>query len=174
MGIATKINRGTIEIVADVHLIHEGHKVGGSEATLLAKLGIKPFEYGLKIMHVYDQGSLYDPAVLNIKEDDIVSSVMAGISNVAALSLQIGFPTEASLPHVIINGYKNVLGVALATDFSFPLADKMKEMIENPEAFVVAAPVVAAGTAETAKAEEKPAEEEEEEEEEDMGFSLFD
>ena len=33
----------------DVALITQGEKVGGSEATLLAKLGIKPFSYGLVI-----------------------------------------------------------------------------------------------------------------------------
>ena len=162
--------------MADVHLIEEGKKVGGSEATLLSKLGIKPFEYGLKILHVYDKGSLFDPKVLDIKEDDIAEAVMAGISNVAAVSLQIGFPTEAALPHVVLNGYKNVLAVALGTEYSFPLADKMKEMLENPEAFVVAAPVAAAGgDASGAAAEaQKVEEEEEEEEDEDMGFSLFD
>ncbi len=38
-----------MEIVSDVHLIKPGEKVGGSEATLLAKLGIKPFSYGLVV-----------------------------------------------------------------------------------------------------------------------------
>ena len=162
--------------MTDVHLIEEGKKVGGSEATLLSKLGIKPFEYGLKILYVYDKGSLFDPKVLDIKEDDIAQSVMAGIGNVAAVSLQTGFPTEAALPHVVLNAYKNALAVALGTEYSFPLADKMKEMLENPEAFIVAAPAAAAGGEKTgAVVEEKKVEEEEEEEEdEDMGFSLFD
>lgn len=38
-------------------------QVGASEATLLSKLGIKPFSYGLIILQVYDSGSLYDPKV---------------------------------------------------------------------------------------------------------------
>ena len=49
LSIPTKINRGTVEIVSDVKLITKGDKVGASEATLLAKLGIKPFSYGLII-----------------------------------------------------------------------------------------------------------------------------
>ena len=49
LNIPTKINRGTVEIVSDVALITKGEKVGGSEATLLAKLGIKPFSYGLVV-----------------------------------------------------------------------------------------------------------------------------
>jgi hypothetical protein len=57
---------GTIEIVADVHLIKTGDKVGASEAALLGKLGIKPFKYGLEVVKVYDSGSLFEPAVLEI------------------------------------------------------------------------------------------------------------
>ena len=52
LNIPTKINRGTVEIVSDVHLIKQSEKVGGSEATLLSKLGIKPFSYGLVLLKV--------------------------------------------------------------------------------------------------------------------------
>ena len=38
--------------MSDVKLITAGDKVGASEATLLAKLGIKPFEYGLVVQKV--------------------------------------------------------------------------------------------------------------------------
>ena len=53
LNIPTKINKGTVEITTDVHLIHTGNKVGSSEATLLAKLGIKPFSYGLVVQQVW-------------------------------------------------------------------------------------------------------------------------
>ena len=52
LNIPTKINKGTVEIVAPVSLVKEGEKVGASEATLLAKLGIKPFSYGLIVTRV--------------------------------------------------------------------------------------------------------------------------
>lgn len=45
--------------------------------------------------------------------------------NVASVCLEIGYPTLASVPHTIINGYKNVLAVTVETDYSFPLADKV-------------------------------------------------
>ena len=53
LNIPTKINKGTVEITSDVHLIVTGTKVGSSEATLLAKLGIKPFSYGLVVREVH-------------------------------------------------------------------------------------------------------------------------
>lgn len=52
LGIATKINKGTIEITQSVHLIHAGERVSASQATLLGKLGIKPFQYGLVTLKV--------------------------------------------------------------------------------------------------------------------------
>lgn len=46
--------------------------------------------------------------------------------NVASVCLEIGYPTLASVPHTVINGYKNVLAVTVETDYSFPLADKVR------------------------------------------------
>ena len=161
LNIPTKINKGTIEITADVHVVHEGEKVGASEATLLAKLGIKPFTYGLVVLQVYDNGSLYDTRVLDITDDDLGNHIAAGVRNIAALCRQLAIPSLAAAPHALIDGYKNVLAIAVETEVSFPLADKVKEFLKNPGAFAAAAPAAAAAV-------------EEEEEEADMGFSLFD
>ncbi|GAX84818.1 hypothetical protein CEUSTIGMA_g12239.t1 [Chlamydomonas eustigma] len=172
LGIATKINKGTIEIVSEVHLIKPGDKVGASQATLLSKLGIKPFKYGLALLKVIENGAIYDTAVLDITDEDMLGAVAAGIANVAALSLAINYPTLASIPHSVINGYKNVLAVALATEYSFPAADKVKAILADPSAFAAAAAPAAAAAAEAPAAAKK--EEVKEESEEDMGFSLFD
>lgn len=174
--IPTKISRGTIEILSEVSLIKVGDKVGASEASLLNMLGISPFTYGLEIQQVYDDGSTYDPKVLDITDKDLIDHFMEGVKRVAALSLQIGYPTLASAPHSLANGYKRVLAVAVATELSFPLADKVKEMLADPSRFAVAAaPAAPAAAAAAPKAEEKKKKEEpKEEEEEDMGFGLFD
>jgi len=173
LNIPSKINKGQIEITADVPLIKAGQKVGNSEATLLAKLNIKPFSYGLSIQAVYDNGSVYDAAVLDLTDEDLLAKFSSAVSNVAALSLQIGYPTIASLPHSIINAYKNVLAIALGTAYSFDEAELVKKILENPGAFASAAPSAAATTTTSsapAAVEEAPAEEEET----DMGLGLFD
>jgi len=171
LGIATKINKGTIEIVSDVVVVRGGERVGPSQATLLAKLGIKPFKYGLLIMKVIDNGSVFDPAVLDITDDDLMASVMSGIREVAALSMGAHYPTLAAVPHVLIDGFKNALAIALVTDYSFPQAEKAKAYLADPSKFAVAAAPVAAGAPAAKKEEPKK---EEPSEEEDMGFSLFD
>ncbi|MEE6504215.1 hypothetical protein FKM82_005100 [Ascaphus truei] len=174
LGITTKISRGTIEILSDVQLIKTGDKVGASEATLLNMLNISPFSFGLIIQQVYDNGSIYNPEVLDITEEALHARFLEGVRNVASICLQIGYPTVASVPHSVINGYKRVLAVAVETDYSFPLADKVKAFLADPTAFVVAAPVAVAAAAPSAAPakEEKP--EESEESDDDMGFGLFD
>lgn len=178
LSIPTKISRGTIEILNEVHLVKIGEKVGASEATLLNMLKISPFSYGLIIEQVYDSGTVFHPSVLDITNDDLLSRFMQGVTNIAAVSLAIGYPTVASVPHSVINGFKNLLAVAAATDITFKEAESMKEFLADPSKFAaaVAASSTAAAPAAAAekKEEAKPVEEEEEGSDEDMGFGLFD
>uniref|UniRef100_A0A3Q1EGM1 Large ribosomal subunit protein uL10 n=1 Tax=Acanthochromis polyacanthus TaxID=80966 RepID=A0A3Q1EGM1_9TELE len=97
-----------------------------------------------------------------------------GVRNIASVCLEIGYPTLASVPHSVINGYKRVLAVAVETDYSFPLADKVKAYLADPSAFAVAAPAAAAETAAAPAAAKEEAKEESEESDDDMGFGLFD
>jgi large subunit ribosomal protein LP0 len=179
LNIPTKIARGQIEIIQDITLLVEGQKVGASEANLLTKLNIKPFSYGLGLSQVYDNGSLYNHTVLDKTDDDLIAQFHAGVKNIAALGLQIGYPTIASLPHSIARGYKNVLAVSLATEYTFDKAQKLKDYLANPSAFAAVAPAKSAPPAKgkdaaPAKEEKKKVEEEKKESDEDMGFGLFD
>jgi len=177
LAIPTKISRGTIEIMSDVKLIKAGDKVGASEATLLNMLKISPFTYGLAIEQVYDEGTIFDPMILDVTDDDLRTRFMSGVANIAAISLAIGYPTVASAPHSMINGFKNLLALAAATDISFKEAETMKEFLADPSklAALMAASAAAAptGGATEEKKEEKK-EESEESEDDDMGFGLFD
>jgi len=163
LSIPTKITKGTIEIIQDVPLITAGDRVGMSEATLLNMLKISPFTYGLIIQKVYDAGTVFSPEILDITDDDLKARFMQGVANVAAVCLQIGYPTVASAPHSIVNGMKNLLAIAAVTDITFKEAEMIKEYLADPSKFASAAPAAAAAPVE-----------EEEEEDDDMGFGLFD
>ena len=45
-----------------MHLIKKDDKVTASAATLLQKLNIRPFSYGLKVTQVYDDGEAANDA----------------------------------------------------------------------------------------------------------------
>jgi large subunit ribosomal protein LP0 len=171
LSIQTKISRGTIEIVNPVHLLKPGDKVGQSESTLLNMLKVSPFSYGLVVNMCYDEGSVFDPSVLDVSEEDVRAKFMAGVNNIAAVSLNIGYPTVASAPHSIANALKKLIAVAAATDITFEAAEKTKAYLADPSAFACAAPVVEEAAEEAAAP--AAAEESEDESDSDMGFDLF-
>ncbi|KAJ3515895.1 hypothetical protein NLJ89_g1474 [Agrocybe chaxingu] len=172
LGIPTKIARGTIEIVSDVKVVTAGTRVGPSEATLLNMLNISPFTYGMAVVQIFDQGNIFSPDVLDIDEQELIDRFLSGIKTIAAISLALNYPTIVSVTHSLVNAYKNLLAISLATEYTFEGADKIKEYLANPEAFAVAAPVAEAAPTAAAAVEEK--EEEKEESDDDMGFGLFD
>merc|ERR1719183_907031 len=134
LNIATKINKGSIEIINDCQVITEGNKVGTSEAALLIKLGLKPFEYGLVIKYVYE-GAVFPPSVLDITDDTLMGLFAQGCGQISALSVGIGYLNEISLQHYITSAVKNVLAVAIEADaIDFDMAKKVKEIIDSAPA----------------------------------------
>lgn len=171
LGISTKVVKGAIEILSEVTVIKENDKVGASEAELLTMLNIQPFQYGCVVQLCYDDGAIFEPAVLDITDEAVMSTYNAALRSVAALSLALGFPTKASVPHSLINGFKNLLATSLASEYSFPASEKVKEAIEKASSLAASAP---AATAAPAAAAVTAAPAKEESEDEDMGFGLFD
>jgi len=173
--IPTKIVKGQIEITNPVNLIKKGDKVGQSEAALLLKLNIKPFSYGLVIESVFDHGAIFSPAVLDIDEKILVERFSFALKQVAALSLQIGYPTQASLSHSIGNAFKTIVAITVNLDnYTFPKADPFKAFLADPSAFAVAAAPSAAAPAAAAAAPAAPTKPKEEEVDAlDGGMSMF-
>mmetsp|Transcript_28295 Transcript_28295/g.66992 ORF Transcript_28295/g.66992 Transcript_28295/m.66992 type:complete len:307 (+) Transcript_28295:53-973(+) len=167
LNIGTKIVRGQIEITAPVHICVKGEKIGNSEVTLLNKLNIRPFTYGITCVGVYDEGSFWAPEILDMTDDILLGKFFNGVAKVASVGLALGLPNAASMPHSLANGLKTLIAVAVETDYTFPHAEKIKAYLADPSAFAVAAPV------EEKAAEAAPVEESEEESSEEA-FDLFD
>jgi len=168
LGVPTKIARGTIEITTDLKLVEAGGKVGASEATLLNMLNISPFTYGMSITQIYDQGQTFAPEVLDIEEKQLLKALSSCIATITAISLATNFPTLPSIMHSFMNGYKQLLSVAIESDYAWSDIEELKDRIANPDAYAAAAPAGGVATTEEAAPEAtKEAEKEEEEEKED-------
>jgi large subunit ribosomal protein LP0 len=189
LGIPTKIARGTIEIVSDVKVVTASTRVGPSEATLLNMLNISPFTYGMTVVQIFDQGNVFPPDVLDVSTDELVGRFLTGVKTIAALSLALNYPTIASVTHSLVNAYKNLLAIALVTDYSFEGAEKVcctwsssntvetllkvKEYLANPEAFAAAAAPVAEAAADAAPAAAEKEEEKEDSDEDMVGLPVL-
>lgn len=101
-----------------------------------------------------------------------------GFMNLVHLSLASGYTIKATeelqnavYQATLISGFKNLVAIALQTEYSFPLADKIKAALAAGPA-VAAAPAAAKDA--PAAAAKAPEPEPEEEEDEELGMSLFD
>jgi len=177
LNIGTKIVKGQIELVTDFKILHIGDKVSPSASVLLTKLGIRPFEYGMEVQQVYQDGSVFAAAVLDIKEEVLIMKFLGGVANMAAFSREVGVPTEPGLPHAFGNAFRNVASLVADIDFTFKEVEPVKAFLEDPEAYAAANPVAASPAAAAAaaptEAKKEEAKVEEEEEEEEMDFDLF-
>lgn len=167
--IATKIVKGRIEITSPVNLLKAGDKVGNSEAVLLQKLHINPFDYGLVITDVYDNGSIFDVKVLDLTDDDLFFKFGNALGAISSVCLQTSYPSICSAPHSIATCFKTLVAIAVECEgYSFGKAGPFKAYLADPSAFVSASD--GGGAKNTTTAEEPK--EEEEEEEIDMGGGM--
>jgi large subunit ribosomal protein LP0 len=170
LNIATKIARGSIEIINTVHLIKKGEKVTSSHVALLSKLSILPFFYGIQVIKVYEDGAVFNTEVLDLSQADLYAKFFNGVRKIAAISLAIGYPTIASLPTILSGGFRKILAISMATEYDFAEAKAFKAMMASGAAAAAAAPEKKENKA-AAKAEEKPKEEEKPEEDDgEIGF----
>merc|ERR1719408_806870 len=176
LNIATKIVKGQIELISNFQILKEGEKVSASAAVLLTKLSIKPFTYKMIVEQVFQNGSVFPAAVLDISDDVLISKFLAGVNNMAAFSRELGIPTEAGLPHAFGNAFKNVAALIADVSFTFKEVEEVKKFLDDPDAYAPANPAAAAapaGGAAPAAAKKEEKKEVEEEEEEDVDFDLF-
>merc|ERR1719274_561908 len=154
-----------------------GLKVNASAAALLAKLGVKPFEYGMEVKYVIQDGAVFPAEVLKMSDSVIIGKFVNGLSHMAAFSREVGIPTEAALPHMFASGMKNIASLCGDIDMDFKEIEEPKKFLADPAAYKAANPGGGGGggggKAAPAAAKEEKKVVEEEEEEEDMDFDLF-
>lgn len=164
--IQTKIVKAQIDIVAEKKVITKGERITSTQAALLDKLKIYPFSYKMEVKKVLQDGSMFDPAVLDLSLETIRAKFQSAIKIQTSLSLGLGYSTAASAPHTLLGGFKNLIAVAAETGYEFPEATAFLDAAKNAPAAGPAAASTGAAKADAPKAEEKP---EEEEADVDMG-----
>ena len=179
LSINTKIVKGAVEIVTEKLVLNKGQKVDMSTAALLVKLNIKPFFYGLDIKYIFDNGVTFGADVLELTDDFFRGNMSTAITNIAALSMATGTATEASLPHVMTEAFKNLLSLSLGTKYEFTEFNgkAIVEAVRSGKSLGgggAAAPAAAAPAAKDAKPAAKAAAAPAPEEDDDMGLGLFD
>jgi large subunit ribosomal protein LP0 len=160
LNIGTKIVKGSIEMTVASKVCTKGEKITTSAVALLNKLNIRPFEYGITVETVYENGATYSVKVLDMSDNDLVNMFTSSAARVAAVSFALGYINQVTLPHSFGRAFRMVCALALQTDYDFDELKAVKEAIANPGA---SAPAAAKDEKKTAVAAKEPEPEPEEE-----------
>merc|ERR1739845_169651 len=101
----------------------------------------------MEVEQVFQDGSVFGAAVLDIKDSVLIAKFLAGVQNMAAFSRELGIPTEAGLPHMFGNAFRNIAALVADIDFSFKEVEDVKKFLADPSAYAAANPVAAAPSA---------------------------
>jgi len=131
LNIATKISKGAIEITNECSVCTAGEKVTASAVALLAKLNIRPFEFGIEVPLVYENGSVYAAKVLDLAQSDLINMFSGASARLAAISFAIGQVNKATVPHSVGRAFTTLLALALAADYDCEAVAKAKASMSS-------------------------------------------
>jgi len=160
LNIGTKIVKGSIEMTVASKVCSKGEKITASAVALLNKLNIRPFEYGITVETVYENGATYSVKVLDMGDNDLVNMFTSSAARVAAVSFALGYINQVTLPHSFGRAFRLICAIALETGYDFDELKAVKEAIANPGA---SAPAAAGPEKKAAVAAKEPEPEPEEE-----------
>ena len=185
-----EIRKGTVYVKKDTVAAKPGDVISPDLASLLQQLGIMPFEIGIKIAAVYDDGVMIPREDLLIDIDEFKTQVMEAGREALEVAAELVFAeVPEAVETALARAARALAIVAGETGFLTPdvaeytinkavmeelaviaaLGDKAKELgIEE----IPAAPAAAPAAEEAKEEEEKKEEEEEEEKEVDIGEGL--
>ena len=87
-----------------------------------------------------------DAAALDIKSDVLVTKFVARIADVAVFSREVCIPSEAGMPQMFANGFKNAAALVSGIDCTFKEVEEVKTFLEDLDAYVAANPVATVPT----------------------------
>jgi len=131
LNIGTKIVKGSIEIVGDVKVCTKDEKVSASAVALLSKLNILPFEFGIEVTTVYENGAVYDASVLDLSPADLVDKFSGAVAKLAAVSFALGHINRVTIPHSFGRAFQMIAAIAIESDYDFAEMKLVKEMMKG-------------------------------------------
>ncbi|OIO28325.1 50S ribosomal protein L10 [Candidatus Micrarchaeota archaeon CG_4_10_14_0_2_um_filter_60_11] len=96
-----RIQGPKVVIARDSTVAKKGDAITGPAASILAKLGVEPFEIGFDVKAVWDHGTMYMGEVLNIDEEGILNDLRNAHAGALNLCVYAEVYNEASAPFIV-------------------------------------------------------------------------
>jgi large subunit ribosomal protein L10 len=135
-GIPAAIEGGKIVIRKEKVLVEKGHKVPEELAKILPKLEILPMTVGLDLRGAFEDGILYEKAVLDIPENYYPMMLATAARNATALGVSIVYPTKQTIGPLMGKAYREAS--ALGVKAAIPTKDTIGPLLAKARAEMLA------------------------------------
>lgn len=112
-GIPAKIDQGKVVIASDKLLVRAGDKIPQPVAAALTRLEVFPLVIGMDVRAAYEQGMIYDQAVLRVDEKVLMERITTAIRQAFNLSINAAFPTKQTIPHMLAKAHREALALGV-------------------------------------------------------------
>lgn len=112
VGLQTRIEGGTVAIPNDTVVVEAGERVSTTLASILSRLEIEPFEVGLSLDVVLENGDIIEHDDLLIDFDAYRKEFIFAHQQAINLSINAAFFTEETASQIIANAHSKALSVA--------------------------------------------------------------
>jgi large subunit ribosomal protein L10 len=135
-GIPAAIEGGKIVIRKEKVLVEKGHKVSEELAKILPKLEILPMTVGMDLRGAFEDGILYEKAVLDIPENYYPMMLATAARNATALGVSIVYPTKQTIGPLMGKAYREAS--ALGVKAAIPTKDTIGPLLAKARAEMLA------------------------------------
>jgi large subunit ribosomal protein L10 len=146
VGADARIQDGSIQVLADSHVLDAGEVVDDQLAGVLSELGIEPKEVGLDLQAVFADGVLFEPEELELDVEEYQADIEAATARAQNLSINAVYPTAQTAGALLSKaaGDAKSLGIQAAIEDEALMPDLLSKadgqvralvaQIDDPEA----------------------------------------
>ncbi|MFA6049328.1 MAG: 50S ribosomal protein L10 [Candidatus Micrarchaeia archaeon] len=120
--IDARIQGTKVVIGKDCTIVKKGEAVSDTAAKILSKLGVEPFEVGLRASALWENGTLYKPEVLDVDDSQYVEMIKQAAAQALNLAVFAEIYNEQSAPAIIAKAAREANAIKALVDSKQPAA----------------------------------------------------
>ncbi len=109
--IDARIQGTKVVIGKDSTIVKKGDPVSGNAAKIMSKLGIEPFEIGLKVEALWENGTVYPYEVLSVDDSVYIDQVKLCASQALNLAVFAEIYNEQSTPAIVAKAAREAFAI---------------------------------------------------------------
>lgn len=113
VGIKAQIKGGKIVVTEDSLVVKKGEVIPPELANVLTRIDIKPFEIGLELSAVYENGIIYPRDVLEIDDAKTIENLQTAYRNSINLAMNAGIYNSITIVPLLKIASTNAINLAL-------------------------------------------------------------